>query len=226
MVLSYGEKHPILLPKNHYISQLIVRLCHKSLAHAGKEQTLAQTRKMYWILGGRGLAKNVIRNCLKCRRLHERSMKQVMAPLTKERLEPYYPPFTFSGVDFFGPLMVKWGRGSAKRWGCHFTCLTTRAVFLKQVPTLETDDFIMALRQFISRRGPPEEIRSDRGTNFVGAERELKEAIGGWNLAKIGQDLQQRGVKWTFHPSYSSSHVWSLGTTSADCQKTSEGYRR
>ena len=124
VVLSYDEKHPIILPKKHHVSRLIVRFCHKSLAHAGREQTLAQ-RKMFWILGGRGLAKNIIRNCFKCRRLNERPMKQVMAPLPKERLQPYKPPFTFSGVDFFGPLMVKWGRGSAKRWGCLFTCLTT-----------------------------------------------------------------------------------------------------
>ena len=72
--------------------------------------------------------------------------------------------------------------------------------FLELVPSLETDDFIMALRQFVSRRGPPEEIRSDRGTNFVGAERELQDAIKGWNNTKICQELQQKGVKWTFHP--------------------------
>jgi len=217
VVLSYDEKHPIILPKKHHISQLIVRHCHESLAHAGREQTLAQTRKMFWILGGRSSAKNIIRKCFKCRRLNERPMKQVMAPLPKERLQPYKPPFTFSGVDFFGPLMVKWGRGSAKRWGCLFTCLTTRAIFLELVPSLETDDFIMALRQFVNRRGPPEVIRSDRGTNFVGAERELKEAIEGWNNAKIYQELQQKGVKWTFHPPTAAhmSGVWERLVQSA-----------
>ena len=198
VVLSYDERHPIILPMKHHVSRLIARFCHESLAHAGREQTLAQTRKMFWILGGRGLAKNIIRNCFKCRRLNERPMKQVMAPLPKERLQPYKPLFAFSGVDFFRPLMVKWGRGSAKRWECLFSCLTTRAVFLELVPSLETDDFIMALRQFVSRRGPPEEIRSDRGTNFVVAERELQDAIRGWNNTKIYQELQQKGVKWTF----------------------------
>ena len=112
-------------------------------------------------------------------------MKQVMAPLPKEILQLYKPSFTFSGVDFFGPLMVKWGRGSAKCWGCLFTCLITRAVFLELVPSLETDDFIMALWQFVSRKGPPTEIRSDRGTHFVGAEHDLQDAIKGWNNTKI-----------------------------------------
>ncbi|KAL9961073.1 hypothetical protein ACROYT_G029954 [Oculina patagonica] len=195
---------------------MIVRHCHESLAHAGKEQTLAQTRKMFWILGGRGLAKSTIRNCVKCRRLNEMPMNQIMAPLPRERLEPYKPPFTFSGVDFFGPLMVKWGRGLAKRWGCIFTCLSTRAVFLELVPSLKTDDFIMALRQFISRRGPPKEIRSDGGTNFVGAERELNEAIDRWNHATKRSQVDPSS------PS-STSHVRGLGVTSADYQKASEG---
>ena len=50
IVLSYDEKHPIILPKKHHVSKLIVCHCHKSLAHAGREQTLAQTRKIFWIL--------------------------------------------------------------------------------------------------------------------------------------------------------------------------------
>jgi len=57
----------------------------------------------------------------------------------------------------------------------------------------------MALQQFVNRRAPPEVIRLDRGPIFVGAEHELKEAIEGWNNAKIYQELQQKGVKWTFH---------------------------
>lgn len=49
----------------------------------------------------------------------------------------YHPPFTFTGVNLFGPLTVKWGRRTAKRWGCLFTCLTTRAD-LEVTPSLKT----------------------------------------------------------------------------------------
>ena len=84
--------------------------------------------------------------------------------------------------------------------------MTTRTVYLEVAPSLETDDFIMILRQFISRRGPPEEIRSDRGTNFVRADREMREAIEHWNQTKIKLELQQKGVKWTFLPP-AASHM-------------------
>ena len=62
-------------------------------------------------------------------------------------------------------------------------------MYLKVTSSLETDDFILILRQFISRRGPPKEIWSDGGTNFVGANRDLKEAIARRNEEKIDRQL-------------------------------------
>ena len=52
-----------------------------------------------------------------------------------------------------------------------------RAVHIEVTHTLETDSFINALRRFTSRRGTPKLIRSDNGTNLVGAEKEIREAI-------------------------------------------------
>ena len=54
-----------------------------------------------------------------------------MASLPREQLALYKPPFTNTGVDYFGPISVKRGRVTEKRWGCIFTCLTTRAVHLE-----------------------------------------------------------------------------------------------
>ena len=181
VVLSWDEKHLMVLPKRHHVSQLIVRHYHESAAHSGREQTLCELRRMFWIIGGRGLVKKTIRSCIRCRKMNAKPLEQFMGSLPRARLEAYHPPFTFTGVDLFGPLMVKWGRRTAKRWGCLFTCLTTRAVYLDAKPSLKTDDFIMILRQFISRRRPPKEIWSDRGTNFVEANRELRESIARWN---------------------------------------------
>ena len=123
-----------------------------------------------------------------------------MADLHKCRLSVLTGPFHFTGVDYFGPIMVKVRRNTLKRWGCLFTCLGTRAVHLELADSLETDDFILVLRNFIGRRGHSAEIHSDNGTNFVEANHELRDC-----LAKLKQDtvknyLAPRGIKWHFNP--------------------------
>lgn len=61
-----------------------------------------------------------------------------------------------------------------KAYLCVFVCLSVKAVHLELVSDLTTKAFLATLRRFIARRGKPSLIRSDHGTNFVGAARELK----------------------------------------------------
>ena len=133
-----------------------------------------------------------------------------MAPLPPYRVMAYEPPFTYVGADMFGPLFIKQGRSKPKRWGCIFTCMCTRAIHLEVAPSLETDDFINVLRQFIARRGTPKEIRTDCGTNFRGANNELKKAVALWNESQLTDKLSQKGIKWIFNPPYTSHFggVW------------------
>ena len=49
-------------------------------------------------------------------------------------------------------------------------------------------------------RGRPEIIRSDCGTNFTSAERELREAIDQWNQQKVKSFWAQQGIQWLFNP--------------------------
>lgn len=130
--------------------------------------------------------------------------------LPQDRVSPDEPPFTRVGVDLFGPFAVKRGRTTVKRYGVICTCLSVRAVHLEVASSLDTDSFVNALRRFIARRGQVSEVRSDNGTNFVGAERELREAIGKWNQAQINNTLIQKGIQWIFNPPSGSHHggVW------------------
>lgn len=109
-------------------------------------------------------------------------------------------------MDYFGPFFIKRARSELKRYGCLFTCLTTRAIHLEVSNTLDTDSFINALQRFIARRGQPIEMRSDNGTNFVGGLRELRRAIDEWNHQKISDHRLQGNVKWIFNPP-SASHM-------------------
>ena len=118
-----------------------------------------------------------------------------MADLPEDRLESA-PPFTYSGVDYFGPWYIREGRKELKRYGVIFTCQCCRAIYLETAASLSTDSFINALRRFVSLRGPIRELRSDRGTNFVGSERELAEAISEMDENQIQQFLLQEGCDY------------------------------
>ena len=180
---------------------------HESLGHMGQEFVLSSLRETVWIVKGRSAVRRVIGRCMACQRQRKAcSGKQFMAALPEERLVPEKPPFTFVGVDYFGPLEVKKGRSLLKKYGCLFTCLMTRAVHIEIAHSLDTDSKINALRRFISVRGYPEEISSDQGSNFTKADKELKEAIEEWNKHKINYFCGQKKLEWIFNPS-SASHM-------------------
>ncbi|XP_078347341.1 uncharacterized protein LOC144632548 [Oculina patagonica] len=140
-----------------------------------------------------------------------------MADLPSSRLGYQQPPFTNTGVDYFGPMLVRHGRKTEKRYGVLFTCLTTRAVHLEIAHSLDTNSCLMALRRMIFKRGKPANIWSDNGTNFVGAEKELREAVKRLDSERIGDQLSADGVQWHFNPP-SSPHfggVWERLVQSA-----------
>lgn len=72
--------------------------------------------------------------------------------------------------------------------------------------SLTTDSTILALRRIISRRGQPFNIFSDRGTNFRGADRELREAMEELGFDDLSNEFSQRGIIWNFNPP-AASHM-------------------
>ena len=83
-----------------------------------------------------------------------------------------------------------------KRYGVMFTCLCSRAVHIEVTHSLDTDSFILSLRRFIGRRGNIRLMRSDNGSNFVGAIKELREAFQEMNHNQIAQYFQTHGADW------------------------------
>ncbi|MEM7282789.1 MAG: hypothetical protein AAF438_14300 [Pseudomonadota bacterium] len=196
--MAPAQKHPIILPRNHPASTAIVNDAHAKLAHSGVEAVVAEIRGRFWIPQLRALVKQRVRSCVICRRLAAKRSHQLMSSLPAARTTGNYP-FEATGVDFFGPFYVKIRRSTEKRWGCLFTCMATRAVHLELTRSLDTDHFINVLRRFRCRRGNPKKIHSDNGTNFVGAERELRQSIDTWNHNNIASELQQTQTEWLFN---------------------------
>lgn len=100
---------------------------------------------------------------------------QLMSNLPEESLK-MDPPFSYVGLDVFSPWEVvirrtRGGQVNNKRWAVLFSCMSTRAIHIEVVETMSASSFINVLRRFFSIRG---QLRSGRGTNFVGACNELK----------------------------------------------------
>ena len=197
-LISYEQMHPVLLPRSHHISKLIVGYVHEQ-GHEGVASTAAKVRQRYWILGVHRLAKSVKHKCIVCRKKEHKVEFQFMAELPYLRMAPFTPPFYYTSVDYFGPYHVRIGRNkTVKHYGVIFTCLNTRAVHLDLAVDCSTMEFLQVLRRFMAIRGQPAVIVSDNGTQFVGAEKELRAMIEGWSKDELRDFCAERGTQWKF----------------------------
>lgn len=182
-------KHPTIIPKDHHITKMIIADCHERVKHQGKGFTINEIRSRgFWIPGINRVVASYVRNCVTCRKNRRPTEEQKMADLPSDRVNPS-PPFTYCGMDCFGPFSVKLGRKVHKRYGLIFTCLSSRAIHIEMLDSMSTDSFINGLRCFIAIRGAVRQIRSDQGSNFVGAKNELAEALQELDCEKLNNFL-------------------------------------
>lgn len=190
--MPVDTKHPVILSKHSKVAILILNEIHKKIGHCGRNYTLSELRQKFGIPQATSAIRKLISQCTVCRRLRGRVGEQKMAPLPPEdRLLPDKPPFINVGIDYFGPFEVTRGWSTVKRYGVIFTCLTIRAVHIEVADSLDTSACVNVLRRFISRRGQVSIMRSDNGTNFVGVEKELKQAVINLNQSEIEKTMQK-----------------------------------
>lgn len=194
--LPYQTRYPIILPAKHHVTRLIFDKYHRMYRHANFETTVNEIRQLYAIPQLRSIARKVYNACQICKIRKSLPVAPPMAPLPMSRLSIYTRPFSYVGLDYFGPILVKQGRAQVKRWIALFTCLTIRAVHLEVAYNLSTASCISCVRRFISRRGPPLEITSDNGTNFQGANRILKTQI----VEGLSTTFTTNHTRWNFIP--------------------------
>lgn len=180
-----------------------MRAFQENLKHVGTDFLLSYIHQHFWITRGRELLKKV-RRCVVCRRNRAQPCEKMMADLTESRLDFGTLPFSRTAVDLFGPLEIDLHRNrTAKRCGVLHTCLVTPAIFLDLVPSLSSMDFLLSLRRFIVMLCSPELLHSDSGTNFVNAERELREAS---EALYASEEIPNLFLLWpgNFHASFSN----------------------
>ena len=129
-----GRKHPIVLPKNHQVTKLIINHEHIDRLHAGANATLYGVRENYWPLDGRNTTRKIIRQCVRCFRARPCEVTYLMGNLPKNRLS-FPRSFIHVGVDYCGSFYTKVhrhrNRTKIKTYVSVFVCFATNAVHLE-----------------------------------------------------------------------------------------------
>lgn len=185
-----------MLDARHPYTRLLIDHYHRQCGHHGTERVLNEIRQQDCIVHLRSAVKKAQQTCQICRNFKAKPTPPEMGQLPEARLDSHVIPFHRTGLDYFGPIEVIVKRSREKRYGALFTCLVTRAVHLEIATSLNTDACIMAIRRFVGRRGCPAHIYSDNGTNFRGADHELKTALQELHQQQTESECSVRGITW------------------------------
>lgn len=214
---SLDEMHPMILPADGPLVELLIRDAHIRTLHGGPQACLAYLRQRFWILKARIAVRRYIGNkCTVCIRHSKTSAQQLMGALPAVRTTQACA-FERVGVDFAGPFTLRKlpttqaalrkamsykelyeAPSTIKGWIVIFICLVTRAVHIDVLRGLSTEEFLAALARMTGRRGHCAEIWSDNGTTFVGADNELIRVLTEWETKFPFDRLTALDTKWTF----------------------------
>lgn len=164
--------------------------------------------------------KSFINKCVTCCLHRGKRAGQRMGDLPVHRVTRHRP-FLISGVDYCGPFHLRVGgkrsRTTTKTYIAIFVCLATKAVHMELAIDLTENAFIDAFSRFTGRRGPCEKLYSDNGTNFCGANRQMKEDLQAWHSENVTSRLAHRGTKWHMIPPAAPHQggIWEAAVKSA-----------
>ena len=188
---------------------------HSVTEHQGRKTTTFAIRERgYYPVGGRRRIDRIISACIPCRTLRAPAMSQKMADLPEKRLHRT-PPFYHCGIDVFGHFNIRHGKqtranpGTQKVWVLLFSCLYTRAIHLEILDSMDTSSFKLAFQRFQAIRGECTYLRSDAGSNFMGARNEIGD-LSGDTIREVKTNWEQQGKYWDVNPPLASHFggVW------------------
>ena len=155
-----------------------------------------------------------------------------MANLPEDRLGEV-PPFYYTGMDVWGPVLVTEKRstrttsGQKKLWVLLFSCMVSRAIHVEIIPSLDTTAFRNAFQRFMSIRGKPKLLRRDDAGNFVAGQAQMADV----DMKALEGHLYNQSIEWIFNPPYASNfggvyerHILSIqnvleGTMALCCKR-------
>ena len=182
--IPFETKFPIIMPRSHHFTELLIREAHNNVYHNGVKETLSELRSRFWIVKGRQIVKKLLKKCFVCKKLEGLAYPPPATSDLPDFRVGASRAFETVGVDFCGPVYVKdiYEAGSMhKAYIVINTCTSTRMLHLELVPNLTTAAYVRSHQRFIGRRGYPAMMVSDNGKTFKGQELKKFNASHGIN---------------------------------------------
>ncbi|XP_068204658.1 uncharacterized protein [Palaemon carinicauda] len=170
LYFDYNVYNPVLPPKVHKLTSLIIDYFHERVQHLGTGTTLNFLREQgFWIPKGLVAVKTEIRNCKVCQKynaLAYRYPKVVDMPKHHMNL---VKPSDHVEIDYTGHFWVKddISGGTVKMFVLVFTCLNIRAVHFELLQDMSTRNFILAFQRFCNMYSIPQYLYSDNAKTFI-----------------------------------------------------------
>ncbi|XP_066910509.1 uncharacterized protein [Clytia hemisphaerica] len=169
--IPFDAKHPIWLPTNSPLVDLLIKQAHDKVMHNGQRETLNELRSQFQIPRLRQRVRHFIYKCTICKKHGGKAYRYPESyDLPKSRLQ-VGAAFQNIGIDYCGPYLVynvfDKTNEKFKVWISLITCQASRAVYLDIATDYSGESCIEVLRRFMNRRGIPEEIFSDKGSTFT-----------------------------------------------------------
>ena len=95
-----------------------------------------------------------------------------------------------------------------KVWPLVFCCLSTGAVHCELASTYNTDSFLLCYNTYASRRGAPQSVYTDKGSQLQRAATTVTENPVSWDWERVERATADSGTTWRFCP---ASSQWRNG---------------
>ena len=194
--MRFETKFPALLVGHHPLTMLIIKQVHDRVLHNGLRSTLNEFRAKFWLTRARQRIRHVIHKCNTCRWFESLPYQYPVLPHLPDFRVEGTEAFLIIGTDLAGPLYMRHSlkyTNTHKVWIVIFTCTLTRAVHFEIMQGMSAEQFILALRRFISRRRTPNLIVSDNAKTFKRADKSLQDLF---KNKEVKQFLILKRIRW------------------------------
>ena len=137
------SKYPILLPKDHQLTEKLILEYHERFYHSGCYAVLSRLRKSFFIPCNFSTAKKALKKCVSCRRFNNSTIKTNQSTYRDFRISPPNVCFKYVFMDFLGPIYVKLNGVKTKIYVLCICCLWSKAINLKIVVDMTTAEFLL-----------------------------------------------------------------------------------